>query len=131
MPYSYEWDETKQLRATTTLCLSANDLRSKWGFRDGDLLSDWGLREPTLACPESLKWHNWKHQVLIRLVRQHLLPLMPLTEVEEIGTRHNPIRVVDWYKTERLENPITVDVTREQVEQAALDVEAEWRKATP
>lgn len=125
-----EWDETKHLRAAPTLRLTADDLRSKWGFRDGDLLSDWGLRDPTLACPESLSWHNWKHQVLIRLVRKHLLPLMPLSEVEEIGTHHNPIRIVDWHKSERLENPVTVDVTPEQIEQAALDVEAEWRAAS-
>ena len=73
-----DWDETKHLRASPTLRLDANDLRSMWGFRDGDLLSDYGLRDPTVECPESMDQHNWQHQVLIRLVRKHLLPLMPL-----------------------------------------------------
>lgn len=122
-----DWDDTKHLRASPTLRLSANDLRSKWGFRDGDLLSDYGLREPTTPCPDGQ--HDWKHRVLIRLVRQHLLPLMPFSEVEEIGTHHNPIRIVGWYHSEMLDNPVTIDVTREQIEQAAQDEEASWREA--
>ena len=110
------------------ITFSANDLRSKYGFNDGDILSDAGLREPTVPQPAG-RQHKWKHEVLIRLVRQRLLPLMPLAEVQEIGTHHNPIRLAEWPNCDFIANPITVDIADEMVEAAAQSVEDEWRNA--
>lgn len=63
-----------------TVTLNASDLWSKFGFCDGDLFTDFS---------------GLPHEILVKAVRKHLLPLLPGIEVYEIQTIHNPIRVKD------------------------------------
>lgn len=117
--------------ARELLTLSADDLCSKWGFSDGDLLTEHGFRYTKEKPPATgpMQYQHWNHEVLILLVRRHLLPLMPGAEVEEIGTHHNPIRFTDWHEREFFADPVTVQVTEEQIEDAAQAVEKRWRDA--
>lgn len=80
-------------------------LLSKWGFGDGDTpdhVYDY--------CDEhGIPYLSW-HPLLVRLVREFLLPVLDQrVEVVEISTHHNPIRaekvdgvdVTDgWYEVE-------------------------------
>lgn len=72
------------------LTLHSDGLLSKFGFNDGDLtdeLADWFEAEGIDYA--RVAWH----QVLCRLVREHLLPVLDqAVVVYEIGTIHNPIR---------------------------------------
>lgn len=52
-----------------------------------DIEFDEGTPNHTLNVLES--------EVLVHLVRKHLLPLLPGVEVYEIGSIHNPIRAED------------------------------------
>lgn len=74
-----------------SLQLHAQSLASKFGFMDGDIVS--------LFCEENNIESELKdkdsHDVLIKLVRKHLLPLVSHVEVFEISTMHNPIRCED------------------------------------
>ncbi|MES2596048.1 MAG: hypothetical protein V4662_11960 [Verrucomicrobiota bacterium] len=73
-------DDEDETPAEVMLCSAC--LLSKWGFVDGDVL-DW--------LPSRFD----RRQVLCRLVREYLLPvLMERVEVMEIVTNHNPIRAV-------------------------------------
>jgi hypothetical protein len=86
------------------LSLHANDLLSKWGFADGDLIYNfWEDTHPDESIPEI-----YSHSVLIELVRAHLLPALAEQGHSfihhEISTIHNPIRLyeldgkgVDWF----------------------------------
>lgn len=68
------------MRTTRTVVLRAEGLLNKWGFSDGDLLADdTGSR----------------HDLLVELVKEHLLPLLPGVEVDRIVTIHNPVRATD------------------------------------
>lgn len=82
--------------STLTLTLSSDDLFSKWGFSDGDLLYDAFLDSymgnKTLLA-ESM--HSFAHALLVLLVKRHLLPKCPSDDVHEICTAHNPIRFRD------------------------------------
>jgi hypothetical protein len=80
------------------LHLHAENLFWKSGFGDGDILFDWiwdfadakGIEPPTA-------WLDNDHEVLRRLVREHLLPLIPGEfTVYDIETIHNPIRISTW-----------------------------------
>lgn len=71
-----------------SLTLRAEDLCSKYGFHDGDLLSNF-----TLDMEIDLRGLG-EHEVLIYLVKKHLLPAIPFPVlVKEIVCCHNPIRV--------------------------------------
>lgn len=71
------------------LVLRSDGLLSKWGFNDGDE-PDWILDildEHGLDHPE-----DW-HEVLWRLVNEHLLPALDQrVELVRIETNHNPVR---------------------------------------
>lgn len=83
----------------STLTLHAEDLASKWGFNDGDIPDHiWDALE--LEADERLDEiaAHW-HDVLRRLVRKHLVPLLPEgVRVYDIETIHNPIRTDHWGK---------------------------------
>jgi hypothetical protein len=65
------------MRKTRTVVLRSEGLLNKWGFSDGDLVADdTGSR----------------HDLLVKLVKKHLLPLLPGVDVDHIVTIHNPIR---------------------------------------
>lgn len=70
--------------------LLAEDLESKWGFSDGDLIFDW------LPDDDLDKLCDFSHTVLVDLVRTHLMPVVTAAghsvELEVIGTIHNPVR---------------------------------------
>lgn len=96
----------------------ATDLASKWGFCDGDILSEFELWDLFETVDE--------HEVLIRLVRDHLLPLLPeLTGVDEIETCHNPIRARTEADNDFCEDSdVSVKITEEMVLAVAARVTA-------
>lgn len=64
------------------LHLHSGSLASRFGFNDGDAPDEvW----------DAFEYLDW-HRVLVRLVREFLLPLCPDAEVYEISGMHNPIR---------------------------------------
>jgi len=72
----------------SNLVLHADDLLSKWGFSDGDVLSDWVF--DTLGRYD-FEYEN--HKVLEELVKRFLLPeLQKKVEISFISTIHNPVR---------------------------------------
>jgi hypothetical protein len=77
------------------LVLWTDGLYSKWGFSDGDFPDD--LEEWLEAEAQGLSWFDrsaW-HSVLIRLVREFVIPrLDQAVTVCLVNTHHNPIRAV-------------------------------------
>lgn len=77
------------------LHLFATSLASKWGFDDGDLIGDflYDLQDAGLIEDDADLGVVDEHAVLRRLVRERLLPVIPLAiQVYEVETNHNPIR---------------------------------------
>lgn len=75
-----------------TFQLHGFDLRSKFGFSDGDLLHE-VLFDNELTEHEDVG----QHEVLVEVVKRYLLPALPeKIEVEEYCTCHNPIRQKGW-----------------------------------
>lgn len=97
-----------------TVLLTARDLSSKWGFNDGDTpdhLFDYFYDNDLM---DSFDWH----EVLQKLVRKHLVPLLPEDlEVYDMLTSHNPIRTDYWgERPDHYDVPdISVSVTIEQI----------------
>lgn len=76
--------------------LDDHDLRSRFGFGDGDLFWDFLYDRGYDPTYEIDPFTTLNHAVLIRCVRRHLVPLLPAdAKVYEIGTIHNPIRCDD------------------------------------
>lgn len=102
-----------------TLQLHANSLASKFGFMDGDIVS--------LFCEENNIESELKdkdsHDVLIKLVRKHLLPLVSHVKVFEILTMHNPIRCEDDFIDEMRHSDVQVEVGLEEVLQCIKETE--------
>ena len=102
-----------------TLNLHAQSLASKFGFMDGDIVS--------LFCEENNIESEIKdkdsHEVLIKLVRKHLLPLVSHVEVFEISTMHNPIRCEDEFIDEMRQSDAQVEVGIEEVLQCIKETE--------
>lgn len=102
-----------------TLNLRAQSLASKFGFMDGDTVS--------LFCEENNIESEIKdkdsHDVLIKLVRKHLLPLVSHVEVFEILTMHNPIRCEDDFIDEMRQSDVQVEVGIEEVLQCIKETE--------
>lgn len=72
------------------IVLCAEDIFTKYGFEDGDLLSN------HLSVIDI--WIENDHETLCWIVRHTLLPAIPFRlEVEEIDTHHNPIRATKEY----------------------------------
>lgn len=102
-----------------TLQLHAQSLASKFGFMDGDIVSFFcGVNniESELKDKDS-------HEVLIKLVRKHLLPLVSQVEVFEISTMHNPIRCEDEFIDEMRQSDVQVEVGIEEVLQCIKETE--------
>lgn len=71
------------------LKLVTDDLLSKWGFEDGDLLMEFMIANGYDCRKQS------HHAFLVAVVRRFVLPrLEQRVEVHVIGTHHNPIRAV-------------------------------------
>lgn len=102
-----------------TLHLHAQSLASKFGFMDGDIVS--------LFCEENNIESELKdkdsHDVLIKLVREHLLPLVSHIEVFEISTMHNPIRCEDDFIDEMRQSDVQVEVGIKEVLQCIKETE--------
>lgn len=102
-----------------TLNLQARSLASKFGFMDGDIVS--------LFCEENNIESELKdkdsHDVLIKLVREHLLPLVSHVKVFEILTMHNPIRCEDDFIDELRQSYVQVEVGLEEVLQCIKETE--------
>lgn len=101
--------------------LSTEDLRSKWGFEDGDIFDDllWEHREElgTYTTADDMTYHLTRpHEVLARVVEKYMLPEL----LVRIGTCHNPIRYADEYC-----EPKWFSITEEQVLEIAREVWAE------
>ena len=122
-----------KLPDVVTLC--SDNLLSKWGFDDGDLLVDWLLAvvdeyEPKWGSPRAGLARKWLdgHKVLIRLIRERVLPALDQrVEIDEYGTIHNPVRArrVDGREVgEELYDPFqqTFRLTPEVVEVPTADV---------
>jgi hypothetical protein len=74
-----------------TVHLFSQGLLSKWGFSDGDVLDD-PLWDEADRRGDDPRGHD-EHAVLIRAVREYLLPRLDQSvEVETTSTIHNPIR---------------------------------------
>lgn len=102
-----------------SLHLHAQSLASKFGFMDGDIVSFFcGVNniESELKDKDS-------HDVLIKLVRKHLLPLVSHVEVFEISTMHNPIRCEDEFIDEMRQSDVQVEVGIEEVLQCIKETE--------
>lgn len=97
--------------------LRAASLASKFGFGDGDIL-DYFCEDNNISLDE-----RDPHQILIKLVRLYLLPLIPHVQVYEIGTIHNPIRCEDQFVEELQGSDIYVDVTIHQLIQCINETE--------
>lgn len=83
--------------------LDTNSLFSKFGFCDGDVLDEfmWDY-EPAqggrlTGKPGSrVEFLGFDHALLVRLVKKHLLPLVPRpVETYQICSIHNPLRAED------------------------------------
>jgi|ADGO01.1.fsa_nt_gi hypothetical protein len=98
-----------------TLYLHASSLAHKFGFSDGDAL-EYVLDEEYYLLDVDA------HELLILLVKQHLLPLIPHVTVYTLPSIHNPIRCDEEFKEELLNSDIQVDVTYEQIQQAILSL---------
>ena len=74
------------------LRLATDDLFSKWGFGDGDVVEDY-LWDHVDEDLQARLFDLDQRAVLCQLVRSHLLPALDRpVEVYEIQTIHNPIR---------------------------------------
>lgn len=103
------------------LRLFAYGLASKFGFGDGDIL-EYFCEDNNIDLQE-----RDEHEVLIKLVRTYLLPLIPHVQVYEIGSLHNPIRCEEQFVEELKDSKIYVDVTIEQLIQCINETEkADW-----
>lgn len=72
-----------------------NDLLSKWGFSDGDILDDF-LWNNNISLPSyEGEDYSRSHQALIHVVKTLIIPeLDQRVAVTVIGCIHNPIRAV-------------------------------------
>lgn len=113
------------------LTLHAESLCSKWGFNDGDVPEEFEDHWDEVGVKYLfIEWHA----VLVKLVREHLVPAMEAAghkvEVFEISTIHNPIRArridgveVDNYNPSAGEDiDVSVTVPYEQVMAAVQGV---------
>lgn len=103
------------------LRLFAYGLASKFGFGDGDIL-EYFCEDNNIDLQE-----RDEHEVLIKLVRTYLLPLIPHVQVYEIGSLHNPIRCEEQFVEELKDSKIYVDVSIDQLIQCINETEkADW-----
>lgn len=103
------------------LRLFAYGLASRFGFGDGDIL-EYFCEDNNIDLQE-----RDEHEVLIKLVRTYLLPLIPHVQVYEIGSLHNPIRCEEQFVEELKDSKIYVDVTIDQLIQCINETEkADW-----
>jgi hypothetical protein len=114
---------------TEAITLRAEDLFSKSGFLDGDLLGEiW----PALDYPLLGQAEPSESDVLVRLVETYLLPALPVpVPVERYATCHNPIRAEAWPNEEACRallaqvEHVEVDITAAQVAEVIERLRAE------
>lgn len=112
---------------TKTLRLYADDLLSKNGFGDGDLLEYYADELEEAGIDYSVVINN---ELLQRLVERHLAPLLPNgSEVYRMDSIHNPIRIAydddDYEVMEALLSDISVDVSFDQILAVAMEIQNE------
>mgnify|MGYP000379000117 FL=1 len=104
--------------------LPSEDLKSKFGFHDGDILYSY--------CDQHDLDDLWKNvgvkDVLCLLVERHLLPLLPGVRTYRICSIHNPIRAEDGCEVPA---NIVAHVTHEQVVAAIEALQPAVQDATP
>jgi hypothetical protein len=89
--------------------ISTQDLRSKFGFHDGDILSDFLFDFPKL-------W-DLEHDVIFALCKKHIEPRLPDgVEMYRIHTHHNPVRLKDM---DAIFDDFEIEVTAEEVLETA------------
>lgn len=93
--------------------LPSEDLKSKFGFHDGDILYSYCDQHDL----DDLCKNVGVKDVLCLLVERHLLPLLPGVRTYRICSIHNPIRAEDGCEVPA---NIVAHVTHEQVV-AAID----------
>ena len=110
------------------MIFATNDLLSKWGFGDGDMLDDllidfggydytdltWFTKSDDVG-----PFHGFEHMVLIAAVCAYVVPKIDQrVEVFVVGTIHNPIRAhrVDGTLVASYDNEDGVTLTPETVE---------------
>ena len=112
------------------ITLHAEDLWSRGGFSDGDILEEF-WPEVLFEDSSDADPHGEEHRVLIYLVRNLLLPKVDpqhYDEIMEIVTNHNPIRVSNHFHAEVPDEvrEISVTVTEDEVllarDEVRLDV---------
>ena len=107
-----------------SITFRTNELNSKWGLGDGDMLDDL-LEEHGVLYQDDRAHHLHNHaEILARVVERFVLPAIVRPEhllLDRIACCHNPIR------TEEEENisPITVDVAVKDILEVAREVERE------
>jgi hypothetical protein len=111
----------------TTIRLSSESLRHKFGFDDGDI--EMGryddLQKSIIPKDRHLPFH---HELLARTVERYLLPMLPEgVKTFRIGTCHNPIRLHE----ESLKDfdDVAVDVPLSDVRAIAEEISKEWSEA--
>lgn len=92
-----------------TYILYAEDLASKFGFGDGDMFDE------LIFDLEDETGKKIDFDPLIDVVKTYLIPLLPEdVKIEEIGSCHNPIRLVNLADENKIKD-ISVTVTKKQV----------------
>lgn len=99
-----------------TVTLKADDLYSKWGFGDGDILRN-AFDDMNLGGIEL------EHETLCLLVEDKLLPILPRpVKTDRISSIHNPIRVDDDHLADgsiEANSAVSVTVTYEEIRRYA------------
>lgn len=98
--------------------LSSDSLCSKFGFMDGDVVTEmlWDADLDTDLC---------HHDLLIHLVRKHLLPLLPGIETRIINCIHNPIRVMEEQWDDCYSRDVSIDLTLPMILEAIQELQSD------
>jgi hypothetical protein len=107
--------------------LSYEDLLTKFGFGDGDILEPLAL-DPRWGedLPRGEHHLSTEHEVLARCVEKFLLPELPVSvQTFRIGTCHNPIRIEPGTLDPVENRGFSVSVSAEQILEILTAVRAE------
>lgn len=120
-----------------------NDLLSKWGFDDGDILNDFAFNNNLEFTNDPAESHSGSHEALIKIVREHILPrLDQKVVVQTISCIHNPIRALTvngcdtsafWYESfsPPFITPATIDIPNETILEIVKEFSAPISAGTP
>lgn len=105
------------------ITLDAEDLLSKWGFGDGDVIHDiwWDWFGEDIN-------HSQRDDILYAIIMEYLVPAMSKAglevEIFKIDTNHNPVRAshvngveIESHTDDRydFDPPVTVEVSAHQI----------------